>query len=83
DRREAGDEQEEDTADSIFLALGGLFRDTSLGVEQEGEDGGNPIEYSPPTASPTPSPFLPLPAPPASPGVNPDAPESTESEGAQ
>lgn len=47
----AGEEdQEEDTADSIFLALGGLFRDASF-VDQEREDGGNPIEYLPAAAA--------------------------------
>lgn len=43
----AGEDREDGTADSIFLALGGLFRDTSIPIVQEHEDGGNPIEYSP------------------------------------
>lgn len=69
-----GDEdQEEDTADSIFLALGGLFRDTSF-VDQEREDGGNPIEYLPAAAAAAASssatssttPPIPLPPPPIS-----------------
>lgn len=50
----AGDDQEEDTADSIFLALGGLFRDAPFSIDQEHEDGGNPIEYSPIAENPAP-----------------------------
>lgn len=58
----AGEDREDDSADSIFLALGGLFRDTSIPKVQEHEDGGNPIEYSPiaetsapPSAQPPPT----------------------------
>ena len=84
----AGEDQEEDTADSIFLALGGLFRDTSFTVDQEGEDGGNPIEYLPAaaaaaaaavatTAVTLPTPSIPLPLPPVSSRLNPALAPST------
>ncbi len=88
DGEAAEDDHEEDTADSIFLALGGLFRDTSFTVDQEGEDGGNPIEYMPAAAAaaaataaaaaaaPS-SPSIPLPPPPISSGLNPVQAPST------
>lgn len=55
-----GEDQEEDTVDSMFLALGGLFRETPFSVDPEGDDGGQVIEQP----TPVPPTTIPIPPPP-------------------